>query len=116
MASRTRSKATSESKFSRGTIVSVRAGSFDAEGENECWSSHFKNGAQQELYGVVDKVYATRVDVYFFFDRVTTKVNLELLPSVTYNAIIPLRATFREGTKLDLEVGPNYPCRARDKF
>ena len=72
---------TSEPKFKNGTLVSVMAGSFDDESSenDDKWSSKFDNGSTQELFGVVDRVFATRCDVYFFDDKLTTKVNIEHL-------------------------------------
>ena len=72
-----------DSRFSRGTLVTVLAGCFDDDDGNSDdeshWSGKFKNGSKQELFGVVDNVYATRCDVYFFDDKITTKVNVESL-------------------------------------
>ena len=72
-----------DSRFSRGTLVTVLAGCFDDDDGNSDdeshWSGKFKNGSKQELFGVVDNVYATRCDVYFFDDKMTTKVNVESL-------------------------------------
>lgn len=69
------------SRYSHGTLVSVQAGCFDADDKDadgdDCWSSKFPNGSQQELYGVIEKSLATRCDVYFFYDKMTTKVDLE---------------------------------------
>ena len=69
------------SRYSRGTIVSVLAECFDAEDADgdDRWSSKFPHGGRQELYGVIDKVYATRCDVYFFYDKMTTKIDVESL-------------------------------------
>jgi hypothetical protein len=67
-------------RFNKGTLVAVLAGCFDdkdQDDESQRWSSKFANGSRQELYGVIDKVFATRCDVYFFSDKMTTKVNLE---------------------------------------
>lgn len=51
----------------------------NGDDDSERWSSKFQNGRNQELFGVVDKVYATRCDVYFFYDKVTTKIDVDNL-------------------------------------
>ena len=70
-------------RFTRGSLVSVLADCFDdkenGDDDSERWSSKFQNGRNQELFGVVDKVYATRCDVYFFYDKVTTKIDVDNL-------------------------------------
>ena len=83
MATRSSTRSSMPMRFTRGSLVSVLADCFDdkenGDDESERWSSKFQNGRNTELFGVVDKVYATRCDVYFFYDKVTTKIDVENL-------------------------------------
>lgn len=63
-------------------LVSVPAGCFDDPGDSDVenrWSAKFQNGAKHELFGVVDRAYATRCSIYFFDDKMTTKVDIDNL-------------------------------------
>ena len=71
-------------RFNKGTLVSVLASYFnDHFKDDPRWSSKLSNDSRQELFGVIDKAYASRCEVFFydvfFDDKVTTMVELQNL-------------------------------------